>query len=53
MLFHQLGLQEDTTIYVEVEWFGRTGPIKNERIAKNMFGKWRLGNRLPWKLEKK
>jgi hypothetical protein len=26
---------------------------KKERIAKNVFGKWRLGNRLPWKLRKK
>jgi hypothetical protein len=26
---------------------------KKERIAKTVFGKWRLGNRLPWKLKKK
>ena len=53
MLFHQLGLQEDMTIYVAVVWCGHTEPIKEERLARNVFEKWRLGNRLPWKLKKK
>lgn len=34
MLFHQLGLQVDTTIYVAMKWCGHTEPIKEERVAE-------------------
>lgn len=36
-----------------VMWCGHTEPIKEERLARNVLEKWRLGNRLPWKLKKK
>ena len=44
-LFQQLGLQEDTTMYVVVKWFGHTEPIKDERIPKKCSENvgWRAG----------
>lgn len=55
-LFHQLGLQEDTTMYVAVNWCGHTEPIKEERIPKKWlknvdwgagcFGNW--GEKRGW-----
>lgn len=48
MLFHQLGLQEDMTVYVAVKWCGYTETIKEEKNNKKVYGKWRLGSRLLW-----
>jgi hypothetical protein len=44
-LFRQLGLQDDTTIYVAVKWCSHTEPIREERIAKKCLenGDWRAG----------
>jgi hypothetical protein len=60
-LFHQLGLQEDTTVYVPVKWCGHNEPIKEERIPKKClenvdwgagcFGNW--GEKVEKEREKK